>query len=229
MKLKVGCVLALAPMMVFAASEKEHAVKIINESATVFNEIMSAPDKGIPQNILNKAQCIGIIPGLKRAGFIVGGKYGKGVLTCRTADGWSGPSIVRVEGGSIGFQIGAGETDLVFVVQNKSGQDKLLSDKFTVGGDASVMAGPVGRTGEAQTDAMMHAEILSYSRARGVFAGISLEGATLRPERDQIAALYGSAVSQRDILMGKVTRPPEARPLYSTLQNYSGSRAPGDN
>jgi lipid-binding SYLF domain-containing protein len=228
MRLKVGLVLALAPVMAFAASEKEHAVKIINESATVFNEIMSAPDKGIPKNILDKAQCIGIIPGLKRAGFIVGGKYGKGVLTCRTADGWSAPSIVRVEGGSIGFQIGAGETDLVFVVQNKSGQDKLMQDKFTVGGDASVMAGPVGRTGTAQTDAMMHAEILSYSRARGVFAGISLEGATMRPERDQIAALYGTPVSQHDILMGKVARPPEARPLYSTLQNYGVTRAPGD-
>jgi lipid-binding SYLF domain-containing protein len=228
MKLKVGLALAIAPLMAFAASEKEHAVKIINESATVFNEIMSAPDKGIPKNILDKAQCIGIIPGLKRAGFIVGGKYGKGVLTCRTADGWSAPSIVRVEGGSIGFQIGAGETDLVFVVQNKSGQEKLMQDKFTVGGDASVMAGPVGRTGEAQTDAMMHATILSYSRARGVFAGISLEGATMRPERDEIAALYGSPVTQHDILTGKVSRPPEAGSLYSTLQNYSTTRAPGE-
>src|ERR1051326_9302575 len=131
---------------------------------------------------------------MKRAGFIVGGKYGKGVLTCRTGDRWSAPSIVRIEGGSVGFQIGAGETDLVFVVQNKSGQQKLMSDKFTVGADASVMAGPVGRTGEAQTDAMAHAEILSYSRARGVFAGISLEGATLRPDSDDNAALYGRSL-----------------------------------
>lgn len=227
MKVHVALLLALGPIVALA-SEKDHATKIINESATVFNEIMSAPDKGIPRNILNHAQCIGIVPDLKRAGFIVGAKYGKGVLTCRTSDGWSAPSIVRVEGGSIGLQIGAGETDLVFVVQNKSGEDKLMSDKFTVGGDASVMAGPVGRTGEAQTDALMHAEILSYSRARGVFAGISLEGATLRPDKDDNTALYGRPVTQQEILTGVLQRPPEAQPLYSTLNTYSSGRAPGD-
>jgi len=227
MRTQVALLLALGPIVAFAG-DRDHATKIINESATVFNEIMAAPDKGIPQDILNKAQCIGIIPNLKRAGFIVGAKYGKGILTCRTSDGWSAPSIVRVEGGSVGFQIGAGETDLVFVVQNKSGQEKLMSDKFTVGGDASVMAGPVGRTGEAQTDAMMHAEILSYSRARGVFAGISLEGATLRPDKDDNAALYGRPFTQQEILTGAAKRPPEARPLYSTLNNYSKGRSPGD-
>jgi lipid-binding SYLF domain-containing protein len=226
MKVQVALLLALGPVVAFAA-EKDHATKILNESATVFNEIMSTPDKGVPRNILNKAQCIGIVPNMKRAGFIVGGKYGKGVLTCRTGDRWSAPSIVRIEGGSVGFQIGAGETDLVFVVQNKSGQQKLMSDKFTVGADASVMAGPVGRTGEAQTDAMAHAEILSYSRARGVFAGISLEGATLRPDSDDNAALYGRSLTQREILTGSVQRPPEAKTLYATLDSYSG-RAPGD-
>jgi lipid-binding SYLF domain-containing protein len=226
MKKRVALLLALGPVLAFA--EKDHATKIINESANVFTEIMSTPDKGIPRDILNRAQCIGIIPGLKRAGFIIGAKYGKGVLTCRTPDGWSAPSIVRVEGGSVGLQIGAGETDLVFVVQNKSGQEKLMSDKFTVGGDASVMAGPVGRTGEAQTDAMMHAEILSYSRARGVFAGISLEGATLRPDKDDNASLYGHPVTQQEVLTGRVRRPAEAQPLYSTLNSYSSGRAPGD-
>lgn len=227
MKAQVALLLALGPVMVFAA-DRDKATKIINESATVFDEIMSAPDKGIPRDILKHAQCVGIVPNLKRAGFIVGAKYGKGVVTCRTGSGWSAPSIVRIEGGSVGFQIGAGETDLVFVVQNKSGEDKLLRDKFTVGGDASVMAGPVGRSGEAQTDAMMHAEILSYSRARGVFAGISLEGATMRPDKDDIAALYGHPVSQRDLLTGTADRPAEAKSLYSTLDNYSSGRARGD-
>src|SRR5260370_6343610 len=135
MKVQVALLLALGPVVCFAA-EKEHATKIINESATVFSEIMSAPDKGIPQDILNHAQCIGIVPDLKRAGFIVGAKYGKGVLTCRTASGWSAPSITRIEGGSVGLQIGAGETDLVFVVQNKSGEEKLMKDKFTLCADA---------------------------------------------------------------------------------------------
>jgi SH3 domain-containing YSC84-like protein 1 len=223
MKLRVGLLLAFAPAFLLA-SDKAKDVKIINESANVFSEIMSTPDKGVPREILEKAQCIGIVPGLKRAGFIVGAKYGKGVLTCRTGHGWSGPSIVRIEGGSVGFQIGAGETDLVFVVQNKSGEDKLMKDKFTIGGDASVMAGPVGRTGEAQTDAMMHAEILSYSRARGVFAGISLDGATLRPDSDDNAALYDRPVTQQEILTGGVRRPPEAKPLYSTIDSYATGR-----
>jgi lipid-binding SYLF domain-containing protein len=221
MTLRVGLLLALAPALMFA-DDHAKVTKLIDESANVFNEIMSTPDKGIPHDILSRAQCIGIVPNLKRAGFIVGAKYGRGVLTCRTGNGWSAPSIIRVEGGSVGFQIGAGETDLVFVVQNKSGENKLMQDKFTIGGDASVMAGPVGRTGEAQTDAMMHAEILSYSRARGIFAGISLDGSTLRPDKDDNRMLYGSDVSQQQILTGAVRRPPEARPLYSALDSYSG-------
>lgn len=155
------------------ADTKSDEMKRLQEAANVFQEINSTPDKGVPHELLEKAQCIGIVPGLKRAGFIVGGKYGKGVVVCRTAGGWSGPSAVRVEGGSVGFQIGAGETDLVFIVMNQHGMSKLMDDKFTVGGDAAVMAGPVGRSAAAQTDALMHAEILSYSRARGVFAGIS--------------------------------------------------------
>lgn len=220
MKLRLALTLAIAPTLMMAA-DKAKDVKIIDESANVFREIMSTPDKGIPHDILEKAQCIGIIPGLKRAGFIVGAKYGKGVLVCRTGSGWSGPSIERIEGGSVGFQIGAGETDLVFVVQNKSGENKLMEDKFTMGGDASVMGGPVGRTAEAQTDAMMHAEILSYSRARGVFAGISLDGSTLRPDNDDNAALYGKPVTNREILTGRVSRPAAARPLYSAIDSYS--------
>lgn len=191
-KLLVGVLLA-APGFVsigLAADDSEHSVdKRIRESATVLSEIMNAGDRGIPDDLLHKAQCVGIIPNLKRAGFIVGAKYGKGVLTCRTRDGagWSGPSTVRIEGGSIGLQIGLGETDVIFAVMNRGGEEKLMADKFTVGGDASAMAGPVGRSTTAQTDAMMNAEILSWSRSRGVFAGVSLEGATLRPDHDDNA------------------------------------------
>jgi len=195
--------------------------KRIATSAEVLSEIMNAKDRGIPRDLLEKASCVGVIPDLKRAGFIVGAKYGKGDVVCRTGAGWSAPSTVRVEGGSIGFQIGAGETDLVFIVMNRRGMDKLMADKFTVGGDASVMAGPLGRTGEAQTDAMMHAEILAYSRSRGIFAGVSLEGATLRPDHDDNRELYGAGVTQREILTGAVKRPAIARPLYAELERWA--------
>jgi lipid-binding SYLF domain-containing protein len=195
--------------------------KRIATSAEVLSEIMNAKDRGIPRDLLEKASCVGVIPDLKRAGFIVGAKYGKGEVVCRTGAGWSAPSTVRVEGGSIVFQIGAGETDLVFIVMNRRGMDKLMADKFTVGGDASVMAGPLGRTGEAQTDAMMHAEILAYSRSRGIFAGVSLEGATLRPDHDDNRELYGAGVTQREILTGAVKRPAIARPLYAELERWA--------
>ena len=213
--------------MAFAAESKTEVVKRINESAAVFQEINATPDKGIPQELLEKAKCVGIVPNLKRAGFIVGAKYGKGVLVCRAENGrgWSGPSTIRVEGGSIGFQIGAGETDLVFVVMNDRGMNKLMDDKFTVGADASAMAGPVGRSAEAQTDAMMHAEILSWSRSRGAFAGIALTGATLRPDKDDNAAIYGASVTHHDILMGKVRPPAAADALYSALNRYMPAKA----
>jgi lipid-binding SYLF domain-containing protein len=219
-------VLFAAGSMAFAADPKTSSIKIIDEAASVFTEINQAPDKGIPHDVLERAQCIGIIPGLKRAGFIVGGKYGKGVVVCRTSThgGWSAPAIERVEGGSVGFQIGAGETDLVFAIMGQRGMSKLMEDKFTIGGDASAMAGPVGRTAEAQTDAMMHAEILSWSRARGLFAGVSLDGSTLRPDKDDNQALYGREATPREILMGSVTPPPSAQPLYAALKQYKGAR-----
>ncbi len=224
MKKTAALLVCLSPGFLFGASEAS-AEKRIQESGTVFSEIMSAPDKGIPREILERAQCIGIVPNLKRVGFVVGAKYGKGILTCRTANGWSGPSTIRVEGGSVGLQIGAGETDLVFVVMNKSGQDKLMEDKFTFGGDASAMAGPVGRTAEAQTDAKMHAQILSYSRARGVFAGITLDGSTLRPDNEDNKAIYGREIRQREILSGSVPQPAAASSLYTVLNPYkSGTK-----
>jgi SH3 domain-containing YSC84-like protein 1 len=208
----------------FAADDgPPEATKRIHESAAVLSEIMSAGDKAIPQDLLEKAQCVGIIPNLKRVGFIVGAKYGKGVITCRTENGagWSGPATVRIEGGSIGLQIGLGETDLIFIVNHRSGMAALEKDKFTVGGDASAMAGPVGRSTTAETDAMMHAEILSWSRSRGVFAGVSLEGATLRPENDDNTKVYGRPVTQREILRGEVAAPHGASPLYNELNHWA--------
>jgi len=227
MKRLLVSVLLVAPGFVatgFAADDSpRESDKRIHESALVLSEIMGAGDRAIPDDLLHKAQCVGIIPNLKRAGFIVGAKYGKGVLTCRTHEGtgWTGPATVRIEGGSIGFQIGAGETDVVFIVMNRGGEEKLMSDKFTIGGDASAMAGPVGRSTTAQTDAMMKAEILSWSRSRGVFAGVSLEGATLRPDSDDNAKVYGHPVSQREILEGRVENPHAATQLIEELNRWA--------
>jgi len=220
--MKKYCIGLLLPLTAaFLYGGEASTEKRITESATVLSEIMHAKDKGIPDDLLDHAQCVGVIPNLKRAGFIVGAKYGKGVVTCRADSAWSAPSTVRIEGGSIGLQIGAGETDVVFIVMNQRGMDRLMEDKFTIGGDASVMAGPVGRSGQAQTDAMLHAEILAYSRSRGVFAGISLEGATLRPDKDDNRDMYGASVTQREILRGEVKRPAVADPLYAELNRYA--------
>jgi|SRR5579871_159926 len=215
--------LALSPVLLLnAADDHADVSKRLQAATDVFNEIMSTPEKGIPREILEHAQCVGIVPGLKRAGFIVGAKYGKGFLVCRTAsERWSAPEAIRIEGGSFGLQIGAGETDLVFVVKNHSGEEKLMQDKFTVGGDAAAMGGPVGRDASAQTDAQMHAEILSYSRARGVFAGISLDGSTLRPDKDDNHVLYGENGTPRQILNGDVRPPADAQPLYAMLNRYA--------
>jgi lipid-binding SYLF domain-containing protein len=210
---------------VFTASAvaDDHPNKRIHEASVVLTEIMNAGDHGIPHDLLSKAQCVGVVPNLKRAGFIVGAKYGKGVVTCRSANhqGWSGPSTVIIEGGSIGFQIGLGETDVVFIVMNGAGMANLEKDKFTLGGDASAMAGPVGRSATAQTDAMMNAEILSYSRSRGVFAGVSLEGATLRPDNDDNALVYGHAVTQRQILRSEVRPPHSAMDMDAVLNRWA--------
>jgi lipid-binding SYLF domain-containing protein len=223
MKTKTLLVTALMAMPMFADKDMDEHSKRIHESALVLHEIMDAGDKSIPRDLLAKAQCVGIVPNLKRVGFIVGAKYGKGVITCRTPDatGWTAPSTIRIEGGSIGLQIGAGETDVIFAVMNPSGVEKLMRDKFTVGGDASVMAGPVGRSAQATTDAMMSAEILAWSRSRGIFGGVSLEGATLRPDNADNAKIYGKPVTQREILHGDVTPPPSASGLYDELNRYA--------
>jgi len=212
-------VLSLAPVL-YAVQPENGAQKRVTASAEVLSEILHAKDRGIPEDLIAKARCVGIVPSLKRAGFIVGAKYGKGEVVCRTARGWSAPATIRIEGGSFGFQIGAGETDLVFIVMNEHGVRDLMKDKFTLGGDATAMAGPVGRSSEAQTDALMRAEILGYSRAHGIFAGVALEGSTLRPDNDDNRALYGRDVTQREILTGRVARPAVAQPIYAELNRY---------
>ncbi len=203
----------------FAADVAER----LKDSATLMAEIMATPDRSIPQEFLEMAHCIVVVPGLKKAAFGFGGKYGRGFISCRKkgGPGWSAPGAVRMEGGSFGFQIGVSSTDVVLLVMNERGVDKLLSSKFTLGGDASVAGGPVGRSASAQTDAMMRAEILSWSRSRGVFAGISLEGATLRNDLDENEALYGKKLDNRDVVKGSTSTPKAALEFIGTLNKHS--------
>src|SRR5207249_3318602 len=187
--MRILLVVALTCVALTCAPLVGHAkepVKRLEEAAAVFSEIMDTPDKSIPQDLLDNAHCIVIVPGLKKGAFIVGAQYGKGYLSCRNKNGagWSAPGAIRIEGGSVGFQIGGSETDLVMLVMNQRGAEKLLSSEFTVGAEGEVAAGPVGRSSSAETDASMRAEILSWSRSRGVFAGIALKGATLREDLD---------------------------------------------
>ncbi len=205
MKLLLIAALAITPLV---AKDHESA-KRLDDAAVVLSEVMAAPDKGIPQDMLEHAYCIVIVPDLKTAAFIAGGKYGKGYLSCRNKGraGWSAPGSIRIEGGSVGFQIGASSTDLIMLVMNERGADKLLSDKFTLGAEGSVAAGPVGRTATAQTDAQMHADILSWSRSQGLFAGVALEGATLRQDLDDNASIYGKRLENRQIVTTRVRVP----------------------
>jgi lipid-binding SYLF domain-containing protein len=222
MRLKIVLALAvssLAPLMM----AKEDADQRLNAAADVMTDMMNASDKGIPQDLINKSQCVVIVPGLKKGAFIIGAKYGKGFVMCRRASGmgWTAPGAVRVEGGSVGFQIGGSEQDVILLVMNRSGMDKLLKDQFTLGGEGTVSAGPLGRDATAQTDAMMRAEMLSYSRSRGVFAGISLQGATLRQDTDSDAELYGPKINNREILAGDVKAPAAAAKLIGLLSKTS--------
>lgn len=206
----------------YAKVDATKATERIGDAAAVFQEIMQGEDKGIPQDLLDKAHCVAIVPGLKKGGFIVGAKYGKGVLMCRKpGGGWTGPAAVRVEGGSFGLQIGAGEVDLVMLVMNERGAQKLVRSEFKVGGAAEAMAGPVGRSVQAETDAYMRAEILSYSRSRGVFAGIALQGSTFREDLDDNEAIYGQKISNERILFGGTAVPPAGQRLVGLLSRYS--------
>jgi lipid-binding SYLF domain-containing protein len=220
MKLRI-CLLTIAVAAALSAAHK--AVERVDKAAEVLTEVMGTREKAIPSDLLSKAHCVAIVPGVKKVGLGLGAKYGKGVIVCRGAggNGWTGPSTVRIEGGSIGFQIGGSSTDVVLLVMNKKGKDKLLASKVTLGAEAAVAGGPVGRSAQAQTDAQMHAEILSYSRSRGAFAGISLEGATLRPDNKDNKAIYGKDVTPKDILSGKVPGPASTKALSAALTKYS--------
>jgi SH3 domain-containing YSC84-like protein 1 len=219
-KLKRFGIACLAAGALYGA---ESSASRLTTSAEVLTDIMSAPDKGIPRELLEKSHCVVIVPGLKKGAFIFGGKYGRGYILCRASSGsgWSAPAGVTVEGGSFGFQIGGEETDAVMLVMTKRGAQKLLSSKFTLGADASVAAGPVGRTSSADTDLKMHAEILTYSRSRGIFAGVSLNGATLRPDRESNDELYRNRRSNQQIVMGRTTPPVAAAELRAGLTKYS--------
>ena len=215
----------LAAAAALPAAKVSDEAKILSNANEVFHEIMEDPDDGIPQYLLERAHCIGIVPGLKKGAFLVGAKYGKGAMLCRGEgkQGWVGPSMVKIEGGSFGLQIGGGEVDVILLVMNDEGKQKLLTSEFTLGGEAGVMAGPVGRTAKAETDAMMHAEILSWSKSKGVFAGVALEGATLRAADDDNEKLYGRKVEHKQILNGELASPREAAALKATLNQYSWS------
>jgi SH3 domain-containing YSC84-like protein 1 len=211
---------ALLASFAAVASDREDDLNRTHKAAEVFKEIMSAPDKGIPSEILESAKCIAIIPGDKKFAFIFGGNYGRGLATCHTEHGWSAPMFVAIDGGSVGYQIGGSSTDIVMIFMNDHALQSLLSDKFKLGADASVAAGPVGRHAAASTDIKMNAEILSYSRAKGVFVGISLDGAVVQADKSGDRAMYGDDVNRREILSGKVSVPKSARPLLREIAQY---------
>ncbi len=203
-----------------SASDKEDDINRTQKAAQVFHEIMDTPDKGIPDELLETAKCIAIIPGDLKFAFIFGANYGRGLVTCRTDHGWSAPIFLAVEGGSVGYQIGGSSTDLVMLFMNDHALQSLLGDKFKLGADASVAAGPVGRRAAAGTDVRMSAEILSYSRSHGVFAGVSLGGAVVQADKSGDRAMYGENVTRTDILRGKVEMPESARPLLREIDKY---------
>ena len=223
-------VLAIAGSMTTAGFAADREIKVddrLDASADTLIDMMRASDRGIPHDLLDKAKCVVVVPGMKKAGFIFGAKYGRGFAACRRSggSGWGAPAAMRVEGGSVGFQIGASETDVVLLVMNDGGMKHLLSDKFTIGGEATAAAGPIGRDASAQTDAMLNAEMLSYSRSRGLFAGISLEGATLRPDEETNRELYGRAATNREILTGDFKTPAVAEKFIHSLNRESAERS----
>jgi SH3 domain-containing YSC84-like protein 1 len=196
--------------------------KRLDDAAAAVRDLRATPDRGIPEDLWNRAECVAVIPGLKKAAFIVGGEFGKGVVSCRTGQSWSAPVFLELEKGSAGLQIGAEQVDVVLLMMNRKGVDKLLNDKINLGADASVAAGPVGRAASAGTDARLAAEILAYSRAKGAFAGIDLSGGVLRPDKGANAKAYGAALTTRDVLFkGDVAVPPAAEAFLRTLREES--------
>jgi lipid-binding SYLF domain-containing protein len=203
------------------ASDRDDDVNRTQKAAQVFKEIMNTPDQGIPTNLLESAKCIAIVPGDKKFAFVFGGSYGRGLATCRTGHGWSAPMFVAINSGSVGYQIGGSSTDIVMLFMNDHALQSLMSDKFKVGADASVAAGPVGRNATAATDLKLNAEILSYSRSKGIFAGVSLDGAVMQADKSGDKAMYGDDVNRHEILDGKVAVPASARALVEELGGYA--------
>ena len=203
------------------ASDRDDDVNRTQKAAQVFKEIMNTPDQGIPSNLLESAKCIAIIPGDKKFAFVFGGSYGRGLATCRTGRRWSAPMFVAIDSGSVGYQIGGSSTDIVMLFMNDHALQSLMSDKFKVGADASVAAGPVGRNAAAGTDLKLNAEILSYSRSKGIFAGVSLNGAVMQADKSGDKAMYGDDVNRHEILDGKVAVPASARELVEELGGYA--------
>jgi len=219
-RLLVITALGLLATLTAVASDREEDVKRTQKAAQVFREIMNTPDQGIPQDLLRSAKCIAIIPGEVKFAFIFGGNYGRGLATCHTRLGWSAPMFVAIDGGSVGYQIGGSSTDLVMLFMNDRALQSLLSDKFKLGADASVAAGPVGRSAAAGTDLKLTAEILSYSRTKGVFAGVALDGAVVQADKSGDRSMYGHDVDRHEILSGKIPAPASARPLLREIGGY---------
>jgi len=213
----LGAMLGVATLG-FADTDKEKAADRLDNAAKVLHEVMAAPDKGIPSEVMDHAKCVAVVPHMVKGGFVIGAEGGKGVATCRNASGWSAPAFFSVAGGSWGLQIGVEGIDLVMIFQNEKGMNRLLNSEFKIGADASAAAGPVGRHASAQTDWKLDAEILTYSRAKGAFAGLTLNGAAVKPDEDSMKAVYGPDVTERSILMGKVPPPAEAHAFLAAVR-----------
>ena len=219
-RLLIVATLGLLVTLAAVASDREDDVKRTQKAAQVFREIMDTPDKGIPQDLLRTVKCIAIIPGDVKFAFVFGGNYGRGLATCRTGHGWSAPMFLAIDGGSVGYQIGGSSTDIVLLFMNDHALQSLLGDKFKLGADASVAAGPVGRTAAAGTDVRLTAEILSYSRAKGVFAGVALDGTVVQADKSGDNSMYGHDVDRHEILNGKIAVPASAQPLLQEIGRY---------
>ena len=211
------CLCFLLTCSAFAASSREDLQARIDSAKTVLEQILNAQDHSIPLNILESATCVAVVPGLLKGAFVFGGQYGQGVVTCRTGHGWSAPVFIRMAGGSFGFQIGGQSTDLVLVAVNDRGFQDLLKNKFKIGGDASAAAGPVGRSGQAATDWKMNAELLSYSRNKGLFAGIDLDGTSVSQNNEDTNTFYGKTLPFESVLKGDVAVPEGAVPFVRTV------------
>lgn len=221
MKKLAGLLILLLSVAAWAG-DRSNEVDRVESAATVLDEIMAAPDKAIPERIIDQAKCIAVVPSMLKGGFVLGAAYGRGIASCRTEKGWTAPAFFVLEGGSFGFQIGGQAVDVVMLIMNEHGMKSLLNSKFKLGADASVAAGPVGRQAEGSTDITMRAEILTYSRARGIFAGVTLNGSSVRQDRDSTRDFYGRMVNYRTLLQGGKDSPESAQPWIAALNRYAG-------